>query len=508
MRDRGAAHLPRRCAHARRASGGIRAVQPRRGRAAPVRAAGRSAGGGHGARAHRPRHPARGAHGDRSAQRALWRAVLPLHARAGADARREMERVGAQARRAAPARAASVRGGGRDALCRRRCGGAARHGVSAHARCRHAPDAGRCTRARGRDAPPAQPPGRGRAARRGHARLRSAAPAHGDGAAERTRERLGARIRRSRRQRPLRRRMRGAVYGLLRPRRLFGQGHPRRARAARLLRRRCPARAAHPQPRRARGRLPARRLSRRRGAHGYLPRSAACLGRAGAPVDPRRLAERAVDLLPARTGAAPDRPLPAGGQPAALARRPGDVGSHLPRLRTALAGAAAGGICRAAGAGAGAHLCARSSDRAPGGRARALSQQRSAGARRRRGADGAAADPAAVGGGPERLRHRDGAVAHAGVAQKPSAMADGGAAGGKARRAGRVSARALAGECARAAHGRAHAEPDGAGRRHRVDALPVRAGSARRAEYGRGCAAAARGAAGTAGLGKGDVAVF
>lgn len=34
-----------------------------------------------------------------------------------------MERVGAQARRAAPARAASVRGDGRDALCRRRCGG-------------------------------------------------------------------------------------------------------------------------------------------------------------------------------------------------------------------------------------------------------------------------------------------------------------------------------------------------------------------------------------------------
>ena len=31
--------------------------------------------------------------------------------------------------------------------------------------------------------------------------------------------------------------MRGAVYGLLRPRRFFGQGHPRRARAARLLRR-------------------------------------------------------------------------------------------------------------------------------------------------------------------------------------------------------------------------------------------------------------------------------
>ena len=215
-----------------------------------------------------------------------------------------------------------------------------------------------------------------------------------------------------------------------------------------------------------------------------------------------------MDLLPARAGAAPDRPVPAGGQPAAVARRPGDVDFHLPRLRAALAGAAAGGICRAAGAGAGAHLCARSPDRAPGGRARALSQQRSAGARRRRGADGAAADPAAVGGGPQCLRHRDGALAHDGLAPGSPAMADGGAAGGKARRAGRVSARALAGKCARAAHGRAHAEPDGAGRRHRVDALPVRAGSARRAEYGRGCAAAARGAAGTAGLGKGDVAVF
>ena len=85
---------------------------------------------------------------------------------------------------------------------------------------------------------------------------------------------------------------------------------------------------------------------------------------------------------------------------------------------------------------------------------------------------------------------------------------DGGAAGGKARRAGRVSARALAGKCARAAHGRAHAEPDGAGSRHRVDALPVRARGARRAECGRTGTAFTRGTAGAAGLGKGDVAVF
>ncbi|MFR6425441.1 MAG: glucoamylase family protein [Oscillospiraceae bacterium] len=68
---------------------------------------------------------------------------------------------------------------------------------------------------------------------------------------------------------------------------------------------------------------------------------------------------------------------------------------------------------RAAGAGAGAHPCARPADRAPGGRARALSQRRAARACQRRGADGAAADPAAVGGGAQRLRHRDGAVAHA-----------------------------------------------------------------------------------------------
>lgn len=45
------------------------------------------------------------------------------------DARWELVRMGAKARRAAPACAASVRGGGRDALCRRRCGRrcAARH---------------------------------------------------------------------------------------------------------------------------------------------------------------------------------------------------------------------------------------------------------------------------------------------------------------------------------------------------------------------------------------------
>ena len=70
-------------------------------------------------------------------------------------------------------------------------------------------------RARGRDAPPAQPRRGGCAARRGHARLRPAAPAHGHRAAERERHGLGARVRRAGRRRPLRRRVRGAVYGLL-----------------------------------------------------------------------------------------------------------------------------------------------------------------------------------------------------------------------------------------------------------------------------------------------------
>ena len=55
----------------------------------------------------------------------------------------------------------------------------------------------------------------GCAARRGHARLRPAAPAHGHRTAERERHGLGARVRRARRRRPLRRRVRGAVYGLL-----------------------------------------------------------------------------------------------------------------------------------------------------------------------------------------------------------------------------------------------------------------------------------------------------
>ena len=120
----------------------------------------------------------------------------------------------------------------------------------------------------------------------------------------------------------------------------------------------------------------------------------------------------------------------------------------------------------------------------------------------------AAADPAAVGGGAQRLRNRDGAVAHAGVAPKPAAVADGSAALRQARRAGRVSARALAGERAGPAHGHPDAEPDGAGRRHRVGAQSLRAGSARRAEYGWCRAPAARGAARAAGLGEGDVAVF
>ena len=215
-----------------------------------------------------------------------------------------------------------------------------------------------------------------------------------------------------------------------------------------------------------------------------------------------------MDLLPARAGAAPDRPVSSGGQPAAVARRPGDVDFHLPRLRAALAGATAGGVCGAAGAGAGADPRARPADRAPGGHARALPQRRAARAGQRRGADGAAADFAAVGGNFEHLRHRDGAVAHGRVAPKPPAVADGGAARGQARRAGRILARALAGERAGPAHGRPDAEPDGAGRRHRVDAQSLRAGGARRAERGRGSAAIARGAARAAGLGEGDVAVF
>ena len=83
-----------------------------------------------------------------------------------------------------------------------------------------------------------------------------------------------------------------------------------------------------------------------------------------------------------------------------------------------------------------------------------------------------------------------------------------------AQRAGRRDglgaylARALAGERAGPAHGRPDAEPDGAGRRHRVGAQSLRAGGARRAERGRGSAAIARGAARAAGLGEGDVAVF
>ena len=215
-----------------------------------------------------------------------------------------------------------------------------------------------------------------------------------------------------------------------------------------------------------------------------------------------------MDLLAARPGAAPDRPVPAGGQSAAVARCPGDVAGHLPRLRAALAGAAAGGVCGAAGAGAGADPRARPADRAPGGHARALSQRRAARACQRRGADGAAADPAAVGGNTQHLRHRDGAVAHGGVAPEPPAVADGGAALRQTRRAGRVSARALAGERAGPAHGHPDAESDGAGRRHRVGAQSLRAGSARRAEYGWCRAPAARGAARAAGLGEGNVAVF
>lgn len=215
VRHRGAADLPGRRARALRAAGGILPLQPRRARAAHVRPAGRPAGGGHGARAHRPRHPARGARGDRRAQRALGQPVLSLHAPSRTDPRREMERVGAQARRITGAGAAGARPAGHAAVRRRGRGRPERHGVPADARRRHAPDARRGARARGRDAPPAQPRRGGCAARRGHARLRPAAPAHGHRAAERERHGLGARVRRAGRRRPLRRRVRRIIYGLL-----------------------------------------------------------------------------------------------------------------------------------------------------------------------------------------------------------------------------------------------------------------------------------------------------
>ena len=164
--------------------------------------------------AHAPIDPAI-LRGDRDAQRALGQPVLSLHTPSRTDPRREMERVGAQARRITGAGAAGTRPAGRAAVRRRGRGGPERHGIPADARRRHAPDARRGARARGRDAPPAQPRRGGRAARRGHARLRPAAPAHGHRAAERERHGLGARVRRAGRRRPLRRRVRGAVYGLL-----------------------------------------------------------------------------------------------------------------------------------------------------------------------------------------------------------------------------------------------------------------------------------------------------
>ena len=125
--------------------------------------------------------------GDRGAQRTLWRAVLPLHAQAGADTRREMERVGAQARRAAAssrgccARTGRARCTARPGM-RRRLRGTA-YLLTLDADTRLTPGAARALA--GAMLHPLNRAGRGRAARSGHARLRSAAPAHGHRAAER-----------------------------------------------------------------------------------------------------------------------------------------------------------------------------------------------------------------------------------------------------------------------------------------------------------------------------------
>ena len=167
--------------------------------------------------AHAPIDPAilRAARAEIAALNARWGSRFYLFTPSRTNPRREMERVGAQARRVTGAGAAGARPAGHAAVRRRGRGGPERHGIPADARRRHAPDARRGARARGRDAPPAQPRRGGCAARRGHARLRPAAPAHGHRTAERERHGLGARVRRARRRRPLRRRVRGAVYGLL-----------------------------------------------------------------------------------------------------------------------------------------------------------------------------------------------------------------------------------------------------------------------------------------------------
>ena len=303
VRDRGAAHLPRRCAHARRASGGIRAVQPRRGRAAPVRAAGRSAGGGHGARAHRPRHPARGARG---------RSRRSTHAMAG----------GFTSSRASGCRPPTGNGA-RGSASAARCSGS-------RSFCAGEADAMHCAAG---DA----------AALRGTAYLLTldADTRLTPGAA---RALAGAMLHPL--NRPVVDAQRGVVthgYGLLHPRmatelesanatdwaRVFagpGGSDPYGGVCGELYMDcfdrggfsgkgildvrallACCGGDALPEQRilshdALRGRLPARRLSRRRGAHGHLPRRAACMGRAGAPVDPRRLAKRAVDLLPGAHG--------------------------------------------------------------------------------------------------------------------------------------------------------------------------------------------------------------
>ena len=198
-------------------------------------------------------------------------------------------------------------------------------------------------RAYRRDAAPAQPPRDRRAHKDRHGGARHSAPAHRHGAFKLRRDGLRPDIRRGRWKRPLRQSVRRAVHGRVFKWGLRREGRDRRARPAGVHAEL--SGGADTQPRRAGGRVSARRIHGRRGVFGPLSGKAACILQAPAPLDTRRLAEHSFHIR-ARTER--HRQVAADRQPAPQSYRPGDAGGHHGGILSARKRAARGGVGGAA----------------------------------------------------------------------------------------------------------------------------------------------------------------
>ncbi len=277
----------------RPAGGGAGGALPRQPRRQPaLRAAHRlpgrgpgNAAGGRGAGAGRARR-----HRRAQPQVPQRRALLPLPSPAALESRRApLDGLRAQARQALAAQCLPARRPHGSLFARGRGDGGAAHGeVRDHARHRHAAAARRGAPAGRRHGAPAQPS------------VRDSAAAHGGQPARHQPVALCAAVRRGARHRPVHAGGLRRVSGPVRRRLVHRQGHLRcrrvRARARGAL-----PREPHPQPRSARRLLCALRPAERRGAVRGISVALQRGREPPPPLDPRRLADRAL-VAAARAG--------------------------------------------------------------------------------------------------------------------------------------------------------------------------------------------------------------